>query len=62
MRGKILGYNNDSMTLENVEEVGVNVIVPHFDIPTPVEITYCSKPTVTPIVICLPGPIPYKSD
>ena len=43
-------------------EVGVNVIVPCFGVPAPVEIEYHSKLVVAPVVICLPGPIPYKSD
>ena len=40
----------------------LNVIVPHFDIPTPVEIAYRSKPAATPLATCLPGHVPYKYD
>ena len=28
----------------------------------PFEIEYCSKPVVAPVVIFLPGPVPYKLD
>ena len=44
------------------EEAYVNVIMPHFDIPTPVEVTYYSKPPITPLVISLLGPVPYSSN
>ena len=45
-----------------IDDAGVNVIVPHFDIPECVEISYHSKPAITPLVICLPSPISYESD
>ena len=37
----------------------VNVIMPHFEMPKPVEIKYRSKLPITPLVISLPGPVPY---
>jgi hypothetical protein len=44
------------------EDEDVCVVIPEFNIPERVEITYNSeKPTVAPLVICLPGPIPYTS-
>ena len=43
-------------------EEGVNVIVPCFNDSTPFEIEYFSKLVVSPVVICLPGPVPYKSN
>ena len=51
---------NDSIMIDYVE--GVNIIVPCFGAPSHFEIEYYSKPVVTPLVISLPGPIPYKSD
>lgn len=45
------------------DEHGVNVIVPHFNIPELVVIAYNSqKSVVSPLVICLEGPTPYESD
>ena len=52
---------NDSIMIDCVEE-GVNVIVPYFGAPAHLEFEYYSKPYVTPLVISLLGPIPYKSD
>ena len=52
---------NDLLMADCVEE-GVNVIVPSFDAPAYLKVEYHSKPVVTPLVISLPGPIPYKSD
>ena len=46
---------------ECVEE-GVNVIVPCFGAPTHFEVEYHRKPAITPLVISLPGLVPYKSD
>ncbi|CAI8617493.1 unnamed protein product [Vicia faba] len=43
-------------------EEGVNVIVRCFGAPAHLEVEYHSKPAVTPLVISLPGPVPYKSD
>ena len=43
------------MIPEYSEESGVNIIVPHFDIPTPVEIAYHNKPVIAPVVICMTG-------
>jgi hypothetical protein len=41
----------------------VNVIVPQFNDFEPIQITYDSRKTsVTPLVINLPGPVPYQSD
>ncbi|XP_050889100.1 uncharacterized protein LOC127094288 [Lathyrus oleraceus] len=41
----------------------VNVIVPHFNDSEPIQITYDSRNTsVTPLVINLPGPVPYQFD
>src|SRR4051812_33682914 len=41
----------------------VNVIVPYFNMPERIEVTY-NKPRipVVPLIICLPGPVPYDSD
>ena len=50
-------------TERNEVENEVNVIVPHFNIPERVVIPYNSqKSAVTPLVIRLPGPVPYESD
>ena len=43
------------------KEAGVNVIVQHFGVPAPIKITYRNIPVVAPVVIYLPGPIPYES-
>ena len=51
--------NNDSVMSKYSEE-GVNVIVPCFGFPTPIEIEYHSKPAVSPVVIYLSGLVPYK--
>ena len=51
---------NESIIADYVEE-GVNVIVPCFGAPAHLEVEYYSK-SLTPLVISLPGPIPYKSD
>ena len=41
----------------------VNVIVPQFNMPEPVEIAYDSQTSFsTPLIICPPGPMPYNSD
>ena len=41
----------------------VNVIVPQFNMPEPVEIVYDSQTApVAPLIICPPGPVPYNSD
>src|SRR3954465_6685563 len=40
----------------------VNVIEPCFEIPECVEIGYYGKAVVEPLVICLPGFVPYSSD
>ena len=48
-------------TKRNDDEIVV--IVPQFDIPKSLEITYQSKENVvTPLIICFPGPIMYESD
>jgi hypothetical protein len=45
------------------EDDEVFVIVPEFNIPEPVEVTFNSQQsTITPLVICLSGPVPYTSD
>ena len=36
--------------------------MPCFGTPTPFEVEYHSKPAITPLVISLSGPVPYKSD
>ena len=41
-------------------EEGVNIIVSCSNVPAPIEIEYCSKSVVAPVVICLPGPVPYE--
>ncbi|MCI49974.1 hypothetical protein A2U01_0071218, partial [Trifolium medium] len=41
----------------------VFVIIPEFNIPKPVEVTFNSqKSVVTPLVICPSGPTPYTSN
>ncbi|XP_050909412.1 uncharacterized protein LOC127123212 [Lathyrus oleraceus] len=53
-------YNKVNMVNSDNE---VNVIVPQFNDFEPIQITYDSRKTsVTPLVINLPGPIPYQSD
>ena len=56
--GMFLG---DDSLMSRFSEEGVNVIVPCFSDSSPVEIEYCSKLVVAPVVICFPGPVPYKS-
>ena len=53
--------SNDSVMFEYSKE-GVNVVVPCFGVPAPINVEYHSKPVVAPVVICLPGLVPYKSD
>ena len=53
--------SNDSVMSEYSEE-GVNVVVPCFGVPAPINVEYHSKPFVAPVVICLPGHVPYESD
>ena len=39
------------------------VIVPEFNIPEHVEVDFVNqRPVVTPLVICVPGPMPYASE
>ena len=52
---------NNSIMTDYVEEE-VNVIVPCFGAPTHFEVEYHSKPAITPLVISLSGPVPYKSE
>ena len=41
----------------------VNVIIPQFNLPEPVEIVYDSQTVpVAPLIIYPPGPVPYNSD
>ena len=51
---------NYSVMSKYSEEL-VNVIVPCFGVSASIEIEYYSKPTVAPVVICLPSPVPYES-
>lgn len=45
------------------DENEVNVILLHFNIPEPVMIVYNGrKSVISPLVICLAGPMPYESD
>src|SRR4051812_32372227 len=47
----------------NSEMPKVNVTVPHFNMPERMEVTYNRpKVPIAPLVICLPGPVPYDSD
>ena len=50
---------DDSIMTDYVKE-GVNVIVPCFGAPSHFEVEYHNKSTITPLVISLPGPVPYK--
>ena len=52
---------NDLLRNDYVEE-GVKVIVPCFGAPAHLEVEYHSKPIVTPLVISLPGLVPYESN
>lgn len=45
-----------------LQEKDVNVIVPCFNFPESVEVTYHAKTTIKPVVVCPPGPMPYNSD
>ncbi|XP_050895728.1 uncharacterized protein LOC127102400 [Lathyrus oleraceus] len=55
-----IDYNQVNMVNSDNE---VNVIVPQFNNSEPIQITYDSRKTsVTPVVINLPGPVPYQSD
>ena len=55
-------FSNGDSLIPKFSEEGVNIVMPCFNDSTPVEIKYCSKSVVAPVVICLPGPVPYKSD
>ena len=55
-------FSSDDSVMTKYSEEGVNIIVPYFNDSSPVEIEYCSKPVVAPLVICLLGPVSYKSD
>ncbi|XP_058757379.1 uncharacterized protein LOC131630634 [Vicia villosa] len=48
--------------LRDRDEGDVNVIEPYFEIPECVEVGYYGKAAVEPLVICLPGAVPYSSD
>ena len=56
-----LFVGNGLLRADCVEE-GVNFIVPCFGAPAHLEGEYHSKPAVIPLVIILPGLVPYKSD
>lgn len=43
-------------------EAEVNAIIPVFNLPQPLEVSYTRRPAPEPLVICLPGPVPYVSD
>lgn len=44
-------------------ENNVNVIIPQFNVPEPLEITFDNRNSAkSPLVIYLPGPTPYQSD
>ena len=55
-------FSSNDYVIPNYFVEEVNVIVPCFNVPAPIEIKYCSKPVVAPVVICLPSLVPYKSD
>ena len=55
-------FSRDDSVMTDCFEEGVNVIVPCFGAPAHFKVEYHSKPTITPFVISLPGPVPYKSD
>ena len=52
--------NNDYVIPGYAEEEGVSVIVPNFDVLAPVEIAYCNRPAIAPVVIWFPGAVPYR--
>ena len=49
-------FSSDDSLMTRLSEEGVNVIVSCFNDSAPVEIEYCSKPVVAPVVICLLRP------
>ena len=55
-------FSSDDSLMAEFSEEGVNEIVPYFNDFSPFEIEYCSKPVVSPVVILLPGLVPYESD
>ena len=55
-------FSSNDYVMSKYSEEGVNVFVPCFGVHVPIEIEYHSKPIVAPVVICLSGPVPYKSD
>ncbi|XP_050878529.1 uncharacterized protein LOC127082337 [Lathyrus oleraceus] len=57
---KAIDYNKINMVYR---DNGMDVITPQFNDSEPIQITYNSRKTsVTPLVINLPGPVPYQSD
>ena len=48
-------FSRGDFLMSKFLEEGVNVIVPCFNDSIPVEIEYCSKPIVAPVVIFFPG-------
>lgn len=61
---KLLDQRTITITYHrNHDDDKVNVIIPQFNVPKPVEIIYDNRKTpVSPLVISLPDPVPYKSD
>ena len=55
-------FSNNNFVMSKYYEKGVNVIVPCFSVPVPIDIEYHIKPDVAPVVIYFPGPVPYESD
>ena len=60
---KLLDQRVITITYDKDPNDEVNVIVPQFNIPKPIEITYDSQTSsAAPFIICPPGPMPYNSD
>src|ERR1051325_8344354 len=61
----MVGYHPHELLVSDInsEIPEVNVIIPYFNMPKRVEVEY-NGPRVpdSPLVICLPGPVPYNSD
>lgn len=60
---KLLDLRTVSITYDKNPDDEVNVIVPQINAPKPIKVTYDSRnSSISPLVIHLPGLIPYSSD
>jgi len=63
VQNDIQGLLDRGELLVTKTEQNVCVVTPKFDVPESLEVIYISKePTDTPLVICVPRPLPYVSD